>query len=181
MKVVKNKSCWNWILILISICTYGQKESITLFENEKFKISFQDGALKQKYHHQKNDDNVYDTISIRLFPIEKIYLGKETAKNFNLKATQKKYLKKAMELENRKFHDVDPGSKNFKILHELRNNYTYFYYYFTRIYSSRTMNFGRYESKSNKDYDCWMYYGNDPFWFEFTLNGRVVVWKKYAF
>lgn len=178
---MKNKSCWNWILILISIFTYGQKESITLFENEKFKISIQDGALKQKYHHQKNDDNVYDTISIRLFPLEKIYLGRETAKNFNIKVIEKKYLKKAVELENKKFHDVNPESKNFKIIHEVINNNTYFYYYLSRIYSSRTMNFGSYKSKSNKDYDCWMYYGNDPFWFEFTLNGRVVVWKKYAF
>ena len=45
---MKNKSCWNWILILISIFTYGQKESITLFENEKLKISFQDGGLLQQ-------------------------------------------------------------------------------------------------------------------------------------
>jgi len=124
---------------------------------------------------------VYDTISIRLFPLEKIYLGRETAKNFNIKVIEKKYLKKALELENKKVHDVNPESKNFKIIHEVINNNTYFYYYLSRIYSSRTMNFGSYKSKSNKDYDCWMYYGNDPFWFEFTLNGRVVVWKKYAF
>ncbi len=45
----------------------------------------------------------------------------------NFKDLEEKYLKKAMEIENKLDHDLTPEKINFKIVHEVTNNQVYFF------------------------------------------------------
>ncbi|WP_293889772.1 hypothetical protein [Flavobacterium sp.] len=170
------KIYFNWLLVLASFVTHGQEVKAVIFENEKIKVTFHNGAFEQKINYEKFDIEKYDTIFTRIFRNKKTFLGKEINRNLNFKDLEKKYLKKAFELENKVFHDIKLEKENFKIVHEVLNNEVCFYYYYSGVYNYKVLRYQK--TKKKRDFDSWMYYGNKPFWFELIINGRVVAWKK---
>ena len=121
-------------------------------------------------------NKVHINIAARALKDKMARIPRNKNKNLNFKDLEEKYLKKAMEIENKLFHDISPEKKNFKIVHEVTNNQVYFYYYLAKTYYSAII---CRKQKKDKEYDGWIFSGYKPFWFELILNNKVVVWKKY--
>ena len=167
------------LFLLLPFSSFNEVSS-TLFENEKVIIYTKNDGIRMKFLLANFDEKEALQVSYYIFSEPKRIIGTEsfTTNRELINNYIAKYKSKAHQVNSNK-HDIEYDEKDFKIVHEIRNNKMYFYYYHSKSNSSTTLRNSD-KSKTIED-SSWLYLGINAFLMDVYINEKLVLSKNFDF
>ena len=165
------------LFLLLPFYSFNEVSS-TLYKSDKVIIYTKNDGIRMKFLLANFDEKEALQVSYYIFSEPKRIIGTEsfTTNTELINNYIVKYKSKAHQVNSNK-HDIEYDEKDFKIVHEIRNNKMYFYYYHSKNNSSITF---RNSDKSKKIEDSsWSYLGINTFLMDVYINNKLVISKNF--